>query len=119
MKVEDIAKVAHELNKALCEAHGDMSQPSWEDAPDWQKESAEEGVNFHINNPSALASSSHDNWMKQKLEDNWKYGEVKDPELKLHPCIVPFEDLPVEQQAKDFIFKQTVHSLLPFLDAQY
>ena len=35
MKVEQIAQVAHELNKAYCESLGDNSQPSWEDAPEW------------------------------------------------------------------------------------
>nr|WP_262568797.1 hypothetical protein [Endozoicomonas gorgoniicola] len=39
------------------------------------------------------------------------YGEVKDPAKKEHPCVVPFSKLPVEQQAKDFLFRQVVHSL--------
>ena len=44
MKVEQIAQVAHEINQAYCEALGDNSQTSWEDAPQWQKESAVLGV---------------------------------------------------------------------------
>ena len=111
MSVEFIAKVAHELNKAFCASIGDDSQTEWDDAPQWQRDSAVNGVKFHIANPNASASSSHDNWMKEKVDDGWVYGEVKDPELKTHHCIVAFEDLPVEQQSKDFIFRQVVHSL--------
>ena len=111
MKVEQIAQVAHEINKAYCEALGDSSQTSWEDAPQWQKESAVLGVIFHMNNPDASADASHVSWMKQKIEDGWIYGPVKDAEKKEHPCIVHFDLLPVEQKAKDFLFRQVVHSL--------
>lgn len=112
MKIEQIAQVAHEINKAYCEALGDNSQTSWEDAPQWQKESAVLGVIFHMENPDAGPDASHGSWMKQKLEDGWVYGPVKDAEKKQHPCIVPFDLLPVEQKAKDFLFRQVVHSLV-------
>ena len=111
MTVEQIAKVCHEVNKAYCEALGDNSQPFWEDAPEWQKQSAINGVNFHLENPNAGPNHSHDSWLKQKQEEGWTYGPVKDPEKKEHPCFVPYEDLPVEQKAKDYLFRQIVHSL--------
>lgn len=115
MTTTDIAQVAHELNKAYCESIGDNSQPSWEDAPEWQKSSAINGVQFHIDNPDAKPSHSHESWLKQKEDEGWKYGEVKDPEKKEHPCFVPYDQLPTEQKSKDFIFRQTVHSLQKFL----
>lgn len=111
MTVEQIAKVAHEVNKAYCEALGDMSQPTWGEAPEWQRSSAITGVNFHLANPDASPSASHDSWLKQKEEEGWKYGPVKDPETKEHPCYVPYDQLPVEQRAKDYLFRQVVHSL--------
>jgi hypothetical protein len=43
------------------------------------------------------------------------YGEVKDAEKKTHPCIVPYKDLPPEQQAKDHLFKAVVSALAPLL----
>jgi len=115
MTIEQIAKVAHELNKAYCESIGDTSQPTWEDAPEWQKSSAVNGVKFHLENPTAGPSASHDSWLKQKEEEGWKYGEVKDPEKKEHPCFVPYEKLPTEQKAKDYIFRQVIHSLKEFI----
>lgn len=105
-----VAKFAHEINKAYCAAIGDNSQPTWEDAPQWQRDSAINGVDFHLKNPNASPSASHESWLKQKQEDGWKYGPVKNPETKEHPCFVPYLELPVEQRAKDYLFKQVVDS---------
>lgn len=67
MEVEKIAIVCHQVNRAYCQALGDVSQPTWEDAPDWQKQSAINGVRFHIDNPEASPSASHDKWLEEKL----------------------------------------------------
>ncbi len=100
-----IAKAAHGANKAWCEVQGDFSQVDWKDAPAWQRESAINGVNFHLDNPTATDSASHDNWMKEKLNNGWVYGEVKDEVAKTHPCLVPFNKLPAPQQFKDKLFR--------------
>lgn len=110
-----VARICHEANRAYCLTLGDDSQPAWEDAPEWQKESAKNGVLFHLANPKASASASHDNWLAEKKAAGWQYGPVKDPERKEHPCFVPFEELPAAQQAKDHLFRGIVHALRPFL----
>lgn len=107
----DVAKVCHEANKALCESLGDDSQVSWQNAPDWQKQSAVNGVIFNMANPDAPASASHDSWLAEKAHDGWKYGVVKDAEKREHPCFVPYCELPAEQQAKDHLFKGIVAAL--------
>lgn len=48
--------------------------------------------------------------MADKVAEGWTYGPQKNPELKQHPCIVPPGELPVEQQAKDYIFRAVVVS---------
>lgn len=106
---ELIAKMCHNVNKAYCEATGDLSQPSWEDAPDWQKESALAEVLFHLDK-EVTPEQSHISWMKEKSDNGWVYGEVKDPESKTHPCMVAYEDLPQEQRVKDHLFKAIVDS---------
>ena len=111
MNNEQIARVAHEVNRACCEAFGDSSQLQWEDAPQWQKDSAMLGVELHITNPNAGPETSHESWMAQKIADGWVYGAIKNPEIKEHPCMVPFDELPVEQRAKDFLFRAIVHAL--------
>lgn len=110
-EAEIIAMMCHAANKEWCEIHGDTSQPNWLDAPDWQRESAINGVMFHIANPSAGDSASHDNWMAEKIAAGWVYGDVKNPDEKTHPCIVPFTALPPQQQKKDAIFRAIVHAI--------
>ena len=111
LSIEEIAKVCHEANRGYCKALGDDSQLPWEEAPQWAKNSAINGVRFHLDNPNAGPSGSHENWLKEKEKEGWKYGEVKDPEKKEHPCFVPYDQLPKEQQAKDYIFTAIVKSL--------
>lgn len=115
MNVEAIARICHEANKGLCESLGDESQVTWNDAPEWQKESAIKGVEFHLANPGAGTDDSHKSWLKEKEETGWKYGPVKDAEKKEHPCFVPYDQLPPEQQAKDYLFRGIVHSLVKFV----
>ncbi len=115
LSIHHVARICHEANKTLCEAQGDYSQLTWNEAPSWQCESAIKGVQFCIENPNAPASANHESWMQQKIDDGWKYGPVKDAEKKEHPCMVPYEQLPDEQKAKDHLFKSIVDGLRPFI----
>jgi len=107
-----IARVAHEVNRAYCLALGDTSQVPWEEAPEWQRRSAIDGVRFHRENPCASPSHSHEEWLRGKIADGWVYGPVKDEAAKTHPCCVPYEELPAEQRAKDYIFSAIVRALV-------
>lgn len=109
MKTIAIAMMCHAINAAYCKSMGDDSQPTWDDAPDWQKQSAIAGVEMHLANPDATPEQSHESWYAQKEAEGWKYGEVKDIEKKEHPCFLPYEELPDEQKAKDYLFRTTVH----------
>lgn len=109
--VEQIAEVCHEANRAYCRTIGDDSQPAWADAPEWQRRSAAAGVRHALANPSAPPSASHDSWLAEKRADGWKYGPVKDPEKKEHPCFVPYEQLPPEQRRKDAVFLSVVRGM--------
>lgn len=110
--IEQIAIICHQTNKAYCEQIGDFSQFDWDEAPEWQKESAINGVEFHlkelIKTNKTQAYKSHENWKKVKEAEGWKYGKKKDVEKKLHPCMVPFNDLPRMQQMKDYLFTAIV-----------
>lgn len=106
-----IAAACHEINSAYCQALGDDSQPNWDAAPDWQKQSAINGVRLHMDNPNARPEASHESWMAEKAASGWVWGPIKDADAKTHPCMVPFSELPREQQAKDFIFRAVVHAL--------
>lgn len=108
-QIEACARAAHEANRAWCLAHGDTSQPGWSEAPDWQRSSAVKGVEGVLagNGPE----QSHECWLEEKRATGWKFGAVKDPEKKEHPCFVPYLELPPEQRQKDHVFVGTVRSM--------
>ena len=103
-----IAKKCHEINRAYCAALGDTSQLPWDQAPEWQRQSAINGVQFHVEHQDAGPDASHNSWLEEKRRDGWKFGPVKDADKKEHPCFVPYDQLPSEQKAKDYLFKGVV-----------
>ena len=109
--IEAIAEVCHNVNRAYCEALGDRSQVPWNEAPEWQKRSAIAGVELHLENPNIGVEQAHKSWMEHKAAEGWVYGSNKDETTKTHPCMVPFKRLPIEHQAKDYIFKAIVDAL--------
>jgi hypothetical protein len=113
LTLEQIAHVAHESNRAYCISIGDHSQPAWEDAPDWQKKSALDGVERHLANPNLTPEQSHQAWFDRKFQEGWRYGPTKNPATREHPCMLPYKFLPVRQQTKDYLFKAIVNALKP------
>jgi hypothetical protein len=70
------------------------------------------GVSLHWDKDVG-PEASHEAWESHKRAEGWEYGPEKDPAHKKHPCLVPFSQLPKEQQAKDFLFRAVVHALRP------
>ena len=117
-RVEQIARICHTANHEYCKTIGDLSQAPWRVAPQWQRDSAIKGVEFHLGKLEAGETpspfESHERWLKEKRLAGWKYGEVKDTDKKEHPCFVPYGGLPTEQRLKDFLFAAIVKA---FFDA--
>lgn len=118
MKTLAIAMLCHSINAAYCQSLGDESQLAWEDTPDSHQQSLIAGVEMHLANPQATPEQSHESWYKQKEAEGWIYGEVKDLEKKEHPCFLPYDELPLEQKAKDYLFRATVHLMKDLPDVE-
>lgn len=48
-----------------------------------------------------LAVMEHDRWMAAKRQAGWRYGPQKDNDAKAHPCLVPYAQIPSDEQDKD------------------
>lgn len=107
---EEIARVAHEANRAWQYVSGDPApSPQWEEAPEWQRSSAVDGVRQVL--AGASGAVLHDAWCAHKRAEGWRYGPEKDASAKTHPCLVPYGELPLEQRRKDDLFAAVVAAL--------
>jgi len=109
--VEDVAEICHEVNRAYCECLGDISHLPWDLSPEWVKSSAKSGVHYFLAHQEGTPEELHNSWLEHKAKEGWQYGPVKDGEAKTHPCCVPYGELPIEQRAKDHIFRAIVKTL--------
>ena len=48
-----------------------------------------------------IAELEHIRWCRYHYLNNWKYGKEKDPQKRLHNCLIPFSELSPEEQLKD------------------
>lgn len=48
-----------------------------------------------------LAENVHEVWSAGRIADGWKYGEKRDDMRKLHPCLVPYNQLPDSEKEYD------------------
>ena len=49
----------------------------------------------------AIAKNVHEVWSKGRMSDGWKYGEERNDAKKLHPCLVPYEELTETEKEYD------------------
>ena len=64
----------------------------------------------------AIAENSHDIWARQRMDDDWKYGEKRDDENKKHPDLVPYSDLPESEKEYD---RKTARGILQLSTAAW
>lgn len=113
LTARQIAHICHDANRALCRTMGNYCNPTWEHAPESQRKCAEAGVKAVLENPSMTAADFHAAWLEYKEREGWAWGPVVSPELKLHPCMVPYEELPEGQRRKDRLFRAIVLACIP------
>ena len=53
-------------------------------------------TNYNDRTGKADVKERNEVWAKTCIQQGWKYGEQRNDELKTHPCLVPYEELPEE-----------------------
>ena len=64
-----------------------------------------------------LAKNTHEVWAAGRASEGWTYGNMRDDEKKLHPCLVPYEDLP--ESEKDYDRATAMETLKVILSLGY
>jgi hypothetical protein len=115
--IDAIARFCHSANRGVQQLQpwsGIDVAADWDDVDPAMQESVRIGVRGVLNGNTP--EQSHQLWCDTKTEQGWVYGPVKDPELKTHPCLVPYDQLPVDQQFKDHLFSSIVLTAIQHAD---
>lgn len=74
----------------------------------------EPASNIHFTNEEMdrLAKLEHSRWMRDREAVGWRYAPVRDSVRKLHPSLVPWEDLPESEKEKDRAVIQNLPKLI-------
>lgn len=124
-KHEDYVRREHE--RGITPAQNESMRP-WEDLPDSLKDSnrrfaeavgpmigtlggvirplTQAPVLHDLDLPASLlerlAQDEHQRWVREREQDGWKPTRgAKDPAKKLHPLLIPWDDLPEKEKEKD------------------
>jgi hypothetical protein len=64
-----------------------------------------------------LARNTHENWARQRVEDDWRYGPRRDDERREHPGLVAYEELSEEE--KDYDRRTALETIKAILSLGY
>ena len=48
-----------------------------------------------------MSKNVHDVWAETRIAQGWTYGPERNDDLKTHPCLVPYEELPDSEKEYD------------------
>lgn len=88
----------------------------WDDAEQWMVDDTIGSIEMIVSSDNPTYDMLHNHWMDMKVSAGWSFGEVTDRPNKIHNCIIPFDELSPEEQAKDKLFVELVLTYKPFID---
>lgn len=114
MNANQIAQILYDANGAMCRINNEDWKP-WNELTEEQQKGYEKAVLMKLSNPEMTPKEQHEAWMKQRTEQGWVFGEVKDVEKKTSPCLIPYEELPANQRIKDDLFQAIVLAMSKYV----
>ena len=48
-----------------------------------------------------MSKNVHEVWSEARIQQGWTYGEQRNDELKTHPYLIPYEELPESEKEYD------------------
>jgi len=66
-------------------------------------------------NQELLAKLEHNHWYAERRLNGWQYGPKRDDNRKIHPCLIPYEQLPEPEKQKD---RTNIQDLQNFFSSQ-
>ena len=48
-----------------------------------------------------MSKNVHEVWAETRINQGWTFGEKRNDDLRTHPCLIPYEELPEEEKEYD------------------
>lgn len=103
------AKCGHSVMQCIADSFGHKVLPQWDLCPHEYKEAIKAKARTILYHAKACRNL-HNSWVKHKLNSGYSLGE-RNEELKQHPHLVDFNDLPIDVKVKLKAFRAAV---MPF-----
>jgi len=106
MTIKELTKILYEATRLEAEwSHRTIVPEVWEKRDEkFRKQMIELIGRYMKMEKLPTPEEAHNSWMESYFKMGWKYGDVRDPVAKLHPDLVPYYDLPLDEREKDAIF---------------
>ena len=59
-----------------------------------------------------LALLEHERWVTEKIQAGWKFERQRDEKKRIHPDLVPWDELPKKEKEKDYHTARLIPELL-------
>ena len=107
-----IAQVCHEANRGLHLIQPDDGIPvadSWDDLAEGERAEVTADVEHAL--AGATVDELHEQWCNTRYTEGWTHGPTRDADLRTHPYLVPYDDLPAAQHEEYELFAAVVDTL--------
>lgn len=101
-KVQNIARLCHEANRVLQISLGEEVNPKWDKLSEDLKDSTYIGVLNSLD--GSTPEQMHESWLVERRAQGWTYGYPLDRVKKIHPNLIPYDKLSLDQKLKDTMF---------------
>lgn len=106
--IELILTVLHNANAVLKKLNNEKHEELADMEPA-RRASIKEAIKHALENDTS-PEESHNKWLATQEALGYKYGIEIDRVNLLHPCMMPYENLPAEQKLKDDMFVAIIQS---------
>jgi len=116
-----ISKLAHNAMADNCLQNYNINIPLWDELPEDNRFVVVNLTAYIYAHPDITDKELHDNWVKDRLNDGWRYGIKLDNDKKENPNIVEYENIPLHFRISSNIFRNVILSsskLISFLDGE-
>jgi len=89
-----------EMNRSQADSIGEKLRAINCDIAPWSDYGGDK-FTFNEDEIEMMAEMEHERWCEQKRQQGWVYGEIRDDKLKIHPSMVPYDDVHLSENEKE------------------